>query len=294
MSGAANQSAIPIVEAMDLEAIGSGRFRASNVTLDDYHEGTRTVVFGGQLLGQMIAAAAAVVPGKRPLTVQAIFSRAARTTEGLEIETEVSQNGRSLATVSVDFSQGGKSTSRGLVTLDAGDEDLIRHGEPMPDVGAPGDAVPVDWAEPGSELRVVGGIDLALAKATGGPEFNAWVRFPEAPAEPVLNQALAAWYTDMFTMGAAMRPHEGVGFEVAHERISTGVFSHNLVFHERCDVTKWFLITQRATYSGRGRYYGVGGLYTEDGELFASFSQTGIVRAMPDSYSDGRDRAMVM
>jgi acyl-CoA thioesterase len=280
---------------MELDSIGAGRFRASNVTPDEHHEQIRTVVFGGQLMGQMIVAATQVVTGKRPLTVHSVFSRAAKTTDALEVATDVSQDGRSLATVAVDFTQDGRSTCRGLVTLDAGDEDLIRHAEPMPDVEGPADAVPVDWAEPGSEVRVVGGVDLASAAATGGPEVQVWVRFPDAPADPALNQALAAWYTDMFMMGAAMRPHDGVGFEVAHERISTGVLSHTLVFHEPCDVTRWFLVTQRATYSGRGRYYGVGSLYNEEGELFGSFSQAGLVRALPTHYGDnGRDKAMVM
>lgn len=294
MSNAARHDPIPILAALRLEPLGEGRFRAGNVTMGEGHENLRTVVFGGQLLGQAMAAAAAAVPGKRVLSVQIVFSRAAGTERELELAVEVVHDGRALATARVDFAQGGRPACTALVGLDAGEEDLIRHAEPMPAVPGPAESPAVEWAEPGSEVRVVGGVDLAAAAAGEAPEAHVWARFPGAPAEPLARQALAAWYTDMFVMGAAMRPHEGVGFEVAHTKVSTGVFAHTLVFHEPCDVRSWFLVSQRSTYAGRGRYHGHGGLYTEEGKLFASFSQTGVVRAMPGHYGDRPDGSRVM
>lgn len=292
MTTEADHPGSPIIDSMRLEEIGSGRFRARNVALE--HGGSRPVVFGGQLLGQAIVAAGAVVPGKSPAAVQTVFCRPATTAEPLEIVAEVIQNGRSLATVAVVVTQGGKPTTSALVTLDTGDEDLIRHQRSMPVVPSPEDSVAATWAEPGTELRVVDGVDLGTAAATGDPIVHVWARFPGAPEEPVLDRALAAWYTDMFVMAAAMRPHEGVGFELAHRGISTGVINQSLFFHEPCPVGDWFLVSQEATYTGRGRYAGVGTLYDRRGTLLASFSQAGLVRAVPARHGDRRDDSRVM
>jgi acyl-CoA thioesterase len=284
----------PIAAAMELTPLGDGRYRAGNVGMSEQHENLRTVVFGGQLLGQMVAAATAEVPDKKAATVQVVFSRPASTAEDLELVTDLVQNGHSLATVEVSVVQGEKVTSRGIVTLDAGDPDLIRHADPVPDVGDPADASPVDWAEPGSEVRVVDGVDPGSTAATADPELAVWVRFPGADYDDTVNRALLAWYTDMFVMGAAMGPHEGVGFAVAHEKISTGVTTHSLRFHEAWDPSRWFLLSQRANYAGNGRYYGTGSVFSEEGDLVASFSQSGIVRAMPERHGGQPDKRTVM
>jgi acyl-CoA thioesterase len=189
-----------------------------------------------------------------------------------------------MATVAVAVTQGQRHIGRATVLLDIEERDVIRHAPAMPAAGDPGQAKPADTlSEHGSEVRIVGGVDLHDPGQVGPPEVAAWVRWPDAPrGDRARNHAIAAWYTDSLLVGAAMRPHAGIGGSMAHTTLSTGVVTHTLTFHEASDAADWHLMTNEASYAGGGRVYGTGRLYTEDGVLVASFSQDALVRHFPD------------
>jgi acyl-CoA thioesterase-2 len=267
----------PILESLKLEQVGAGQFRGQSVPSE-----TRPVVFGGQLMGQMIMAAAATVPGKNVKSLHAVFARAGTVSKPVDLDVDVMHSGRALASVSVTARQDDRLLSRGLLLLDAGEPDLIRHSLPMPQVAGPAGAVPQDWAEEGSQVRIVDGVDLMTPDATGEPELFVWTRFDAAPDDPAVHQSLVAWYTDPFLIAAALRPHSGVGQAMAHDTISTGVVTHTLSFHEPVKATGWLLLAQHSLYAGGGRTYGSGHIFTEDGRLVASFVQENLVRAFRD------------
>jgi acyl-CoA thioesterase len=106
-----------------------------------------------------------------------------------------------------------------------------------------------------------------------------WTRFPGAPDDPVVDQALVAFATDPFVIGASMRPHEGVGQSLAHQTLSTGVITQTLTFHEPCSAAEWFLLSHHSPYAGHGRVYGRADLFQADA-LVASFVQDAMVRPM--------------
>jgi acyl-CoA thioesterase II len=150
----------------------------------------------------------------------------------------------------------------------------------MPDVPSPGEAQPVGgMVYPGAELRR---IDDATALTPGGvPAMYLWTRYPGSFESPAVNQAVLSWTTDGFFIELAMRPHaDKVRISDAHRNISTGVIGHTINFHERFDVGEWLLLAHEATYAGRGRIHGRALVYTEDGELVATFSQDSMVRAV--------------
>ena len=267
-----------ILAALRLEQTGETRYRGPSVRSD-----IRPVVFGGQLMGQMITAAATAQPGKTVRSIHVIFARAGTVKLPVDLDVDVMHAGRSLASVTVTARQEQRLISRGMLLLDAGEPDLIRHGATMPDVGSPDMAVPLDWAEEGSEVRVVDGVDLAATEVTGPPELSVWTRFTAAPDDIAVNQALLSWYTDPFLIAASMRPHEGIGAGLAHQAISTGVLTHTLSFHEPVRATDWHLLAQRGTYAGGGRSYGRGEVFTQDGRLVASFVQDSMVRSFRDT-----------
>jgi acyl-CoA thioesterase len=266
----------PLLAALRLVPAGRGRFQASNVALPQ-----RPVVFGGQLIGQL-GIAAEITVGKPVRSVQAVFPRAAMVTTDLDISVDVVHQGRAMASAVVRVQQGGRDVCVGLVLLDSGDADVIRHARPMPPVPDPGAAAPVE-AESVAELRLVGGPSIMDSEPSGPPEVNAWVRFPyAAPGDPGLHRALAAWYTDGLLISAAMRPHP-IGLEMAHKTLSTGVLTHTITFHEPVDASDWLLVTQTSTQAGGGRCYGTGAVYTREGVLLASFAQEAMIRAFaPD------------
>jgi acyl-CoA thioesterase II len=267
----------PILDALVLKQTAASSYRGPSVPSE-----TRPVVFGGQLMGQMIMAAAASVPGKTVRSLHAIFARAGTVAQPVDLDVDLMHSGRALGSLSVTARQGDRLLSRGLLLLDAGEPDLIRHSDPKPAVAGPGQAEPVKDGEEGAELRIVDGVDLNTAEVTGPPELQVWTRFSSAPDDQAVHQALVSWYTDPFLIASAMRPHEGIGQGMAHDSVSTGVITHTLSFHEPVDATKWLLMANRSIFAGHGRSYGMGQVFTEDGQQVASYVQDNMIRSFRD------------
>jgi acyl-CoA thioesterase-2 len=264
-----------------LEPLGGGRFRAPN----EGDPASRDVVFGGQLLGQMIVAASASQPGKSVRTLHTIFVRAARVSEETQLAVEPIHDGRSFASANLTAWQGERLCARSLALLDAPDADLIRHAAPMPDVDPPEratDAGPSPLVFPGAELRIVGGFDTWSPDAPVGPaELFVWLRFRGAPEDLAANQAILAWATDGFLIGTALRAHAGFGQAQAHRTLSTGVVGHTLTFHAPFSARDWLLLAHESPHAGGGRCYGRAHVFTRGGALVASYVQDAMVRAMP-------------
>jgi acyl-CoA thioesterase len=262
-----------------VEPAGAGRFRVAN----EGDPAERDVVFGGQLLGQMIMAASASHPGKSVRTLHTIFARAARVSAPTELAVETLHAGRSFASANVTAWQGERLCARSLALLDAPDPDLLRHATPAPDVEGPdeaGDAGASPLVFPGAELRIVGGVDTWSPDAPVGPaELFVWMRYRGAPDDLASNQAILAWGTDGFLIGTAMRPHTGIGQADAHGKLSTGVVGHTLTFHEPFHARDWLLVAHESPHAGGGRSYGRAQVFTRDGRLVASFVQDNMIRA---------------
>jgi acyl-CoA thioesterase len=264
---------------LHVEPAGPGRYRVRN----EGDPAVRDVVFGGQLLGQMIMAVSASSPGKQVRTIHTLFARAARVSAATELAVEPIHDGRSFASANVTAWQGDRLCARALVLLDAPDPDLIRHAAPAPGVAGPEESVDSGASPlvfPGAELRIVGGVDTWSSGAPVGPaELFAWVRYAGAPADVATNQAILAWGTDGFLIGAAMRPHAGIGQAEAHKTLSTGVVGHTLTFHEPFTARDWLLIAHESPHAGAGRSYGRAQVFTRAGQLVASFVQDNMIRA---------------
>jgi acyl-CoA thioesterase len=245
--------------------------------------GAGAVVFGGQLLAQTIVAGATADPAKSVKSVHTVFARGASTDTPLEFAVDVMQKGRSFASATVTVTQGERLCTRSLVLLHAPDPDLIRHQDAAPDVESATEATPSSHGAGFWEIRTVGGVDIADPDAVGPAQLDVWTRFPDAPDDPTLNQALLAFATDGFLIGTAMRPHAGVGQSLAHRSISTSVITHTLAFHGPVDASAWLLLDQESPVAGAGRSYGRADVFTEDGDLVASFAQENMIRAFaPD------------
>jgi len=284
LSGSASGPAPGTGGAFELTQVEERRFVAGN--LGD--PGARDVVYGGQLLAQMILASDKVGVDKDVASIHTIFARSARVSDPVEIDVDVIHDGRTMGSHAVTVHQGDRVCAQGLVLRRLDAPDLIRHQPDMPDVAGPEDSPDTGQGgllAPGSELRVVGGVNTWDPDAPVAPaELFAWVRLPTGSGgtggaeAPAMAQAMLAYGTDGFLIGTAMLPHAGVGQNMAHRNIATGVVSHTLTFHEPVPAGEWLLLAHESPYAGRGASYGRAHVFTRDGRLVASFVQENMIR----------------
>jgi acyl-CoA thioesterase-2 len=264
-----------LLAVLELRDAGDGRFEADSV--DEGHG----VVFGGQLLAQAVVAASRSVTGKELLSLQMSFARGASAAAPIEMATEVLQDGRAFANLTITASQGGKVCTRAAALLHDPSPDLIRHGRSIPAVTPPDELPAREGAAGWWDIRIVGGVDISDPAAVGPAELQVWSRFPSATGDHVTAEALLAYASDGFLIGTAMRPHAGFGQSMAHVSISTTVLNQNLTFHERFEPDEWLLLDHRSTYAGRGRSYGTAEVFTADGRLVATYTQVNMIRDYP-------------
>ncbi len=254
----------------------------------------RNVVFGGQILAQMIMAAhldrnVDRQDEKEVKSIHAIFARAGDYTQPIEYDVERMHDGRTLGSDTVTFSQGGRIMSRGMILWSKDEPDLVRHTAlvEMPKVAGPDDpgSRPDRRVFPGAEGRIVDGINTwSDDEPLRPPVQNVWTRY-DRDLSVQANQAVLSWATDGFLIGTSMLPHEGHNEGHAHRTISTGVISHTLNFHERFRADEWLLLAHESIWAGRGRTHGRCNVWTQGGRLVATYTQDNLVRA----WADGKD-----
>lgn len=266
-----------LAATMQLEEIAPLTYRAPN-----YELGERGVVFGGQLIAQLLVAGSMADPTKMVKSAHALFARPVMVEDDVELRVDVLQAGRTFASATASLWQYDKERARAIVLLTAEEPDLIRHGSTMPDVPGPATAAP---AFGNDDIRIVGDVDIQDADSVGEPELQIWARYPKAPDAPAVGQGLVAHTSASFLIGSAMRPHAGIGQSAAHAAFSTGIIGHSVSFHEPFDAHDWLLLSQRSTYAGRGRAYGTGEVFTAAGQLVASYSQESMIRHFPEGMS---------
>ncbi len=268
-----------LADALRLEPTGTNTYRAHN-----YELGERGVVFGGQLIAQLIAAGATVDGSKRVKAANAIFARPVMVADPVELRVDVLQAGRTFASATTSLWQDGKERARALILLTAEEPDIIRHASPLPDVARPDETA----AGANPDVRIVDGIDILDPDVVADPAVDVWFRRSggiDGADRVAVQQGLLAHASASYLIGAAMLPHPGMGQAASHAAFSTGIIAHTISFHETVDIGDWHLLCSRSTYAGNGRTYGTGEVFHEGGQLVASFSQESMVRHFPEGVS---------
>ncbi len=265
-----------MMAVFDIEPDGPHRF------IGESDGGTRHIVDGSQLLGQAVVAASKTFPRHSVRTAHAVFVRAADDERPLVFSVDVLHEGRTFASAIVSAIQGDRRCASITVLLDVGQESVIDHTAPIPDVGSPADAVPFDMPMTGRQLRLVGLVDPDDPAEFGGPTIDAWLHYDKYPAREDLAKALIAHFTGHLSISTTMRAHPGIGTAMAHESVSTGVMVISMTFHEPVIWAGWILYHHESTQVGRGMTYVRGQVFTEQGALIASFTQDGMIRKFGD------------
>jgi acyl-CoA thioesterase II len=272
--------AIPLSDAVasfTLTQTGDAEFTGPNM---EYYGPGRDVLFAGQLVGQAIMAATLGHEAKTVKTISMHFPRSGRVSEPTQLRVRQINSSSSFATAAVSALQGSRLVGEALILLHSQDENAVYHSNSAAGAGSPEDAEARPTSIEGYLTRVADGVDYMSAGDVGEPRMRVWTRFDGAPSNQALQQALLAIPAVPFLIGVALRPHEGVTIADAHKTLSTGVMSHTLTFHEPIDLGRWHLFVHEAPYAGHGRSYGKGEVFTQSGELVASFSQDGMLRKL--------------
>ena len=127
---------------------------------------------------------------------------------------------------------------------------------------------------------VSGDVDLS-DRTEGPPDFQFWMRAAACNDDRVaVHQALLAHATDLTIIGTALRPFEGVSQADSTVTLHTAVTSHTVWFHQPVRVDEWLLVAQHSPVVANGRAFGRGEVFTEAGELVASFAQESMIRSL--------------
>ncbi|MDH6168856.1 acyl-CoA thioesterase-2 [Variovorax boronicumulans] len=275
-----------LVALMQLEPLGGDRFLAQSEDI-----GT-PAVFGGQVLGQSLAAASLTVGADRPVHSMHAYFLLPGEHAPIEYSVDRVRDGRSFTTRHVVARQGERiifEMSASFQTVDDG----VEHQLAMPEVEGPeglvseldqrlalGGRLPERWRikglEPhGIEYRRVEADDL-LTPAVRPSESAIWMRaIAPLPDDPVVHRALLAYASDHGLLRAAMLPH---GLSFMSGQVRPASLDHAMWFHRDFRMDDWLLYVLDSPSASGARGLCRGSLFTRDGRLVASTAQEGMLR----------------
>jgi acyl-CoA thioesterase-2 len=275
-----------LVALMQLEPLGGDRFLAQSEDI-----GT-PAVFGGQVLGQSLAAASLTVGADRPVHSMHAYFLLPGEHAPIEYSVDRVRDGRSFTTRHVVARQQERiifEMSASFQTVDEG----VDHQLAMPAVEGPeglvseldqrlalGDRLPERWRikglEPhGIEYRRVEPDDL-LTPIARPSESAIWMRaIAPLPDDPVVHRALLAYASDHGLLRAAMLPH---GLSFMSGQVRPASLDHAMWFHRDFRMDDWLLYVLDSPSASGARGLCRGSLFTRDGRLVASTAQEGMLR----------------
>ncbi len=281
----------PAVDAMiallDLEPIEVNIFRGA-VSPD---RGDQRV-FGGQVAGQaLVAAARTVDPPQVVHSLHAYFLRPGDPSIPIIYEVDRTRDGRSFSTRRVKAVQHGRS----IFTLSASfqaPEDGFDHSFAMPAGLAEPEMLP-DFKERMAPYREqLGGyyerprpIDTRYCEANPWerpedlPPFqNVWLRANGTlPDDPLLHICVLTYASDITLLDTSLLPHSS---EFTIGEVFMASLDHAMWFHRPFRADDWLLYAQDTPTASGGRGLGRGLVYSRDGRLVASVMQEGVIRGM--------------
>lgn len=251
-------------------------------------------IFGGQILGQSVAAAInSVDPDRVPSSLHTMFLQAGDITEPVRYRVKLLHTGRSFSQLQVTATQSARTLAQSLVCFEIRSSG-VDHQEVPPRLGSPQE-VPSD-SEALAASTLPGAAESAAAvryrsfetrhrpnsvylQAQGGPGTDrqlVWMRTKAAFAgSQSLQRAALAYASDYTILEPGMRRH---GIAWAHPGLTRASLDHAIWFHRDVHVDAWCAYVQRAPSAQEGRSLSTGSLYSEDGILLATCAQEGVLR----------------
>jgi acyl-CoA thioesterase-2 len=268
---------------LDLEPIEVNIFRGLSPDEE------RQRVFGGQVAGQaLVAAARTVEPGRSVHSLHAYFLRAGDPGVPILYQVDRIRDGRSFTTRRVVAIQHGKAIFNLQASFQV-PETGLDHQSPMPDAPRPEelpdfqtrmapykeqfgtffdrprpiDVRYVDWNPPDRREPLP-------------PYQRVWLRADgDLPDDPVLHTCVLTYASDMTLLDTTLLPHGGAW---GAADLFMASLDHAMWFHRPFRADEWLLYSQDTPSASEGRGLGRGQIHTQDGRLAVTVVQEGLIR----------------
>ncbi len=284
------QAVDALITLLDLEKIEENIFRGLSPDED------RQRVFGGQVAGQaLVAAARTVDPDRVVNSLHAYFLRPGDPTVPILYEVDRIRDGRSFTTRRVVAIQHGKAIFNLAASFHINEEGL-EHQLAMADMMFDGRLPPEpeslpDWQERMAPWKERLGdwyerprpidhrqIDYEPMdrKDKLPPHQRTWLRADGVlPDDPVLHNCVLTYASDMTLLDTSILPH---GLGTMDERLQMASLDHAMWFHRPFRADQWLLYVQDTPSASGARGIARGLIYTSDGDLAVSVVQEGLIR----------------
>ncbi|HYX93129.1 MAG TPA: acyl-CoA thioesterase II [Myxococcaceae bacterium] len=276
-----------LVKLLSLERLEENLFRGDS---QDLGWGQ---VFGGQVLGQALSAAAQTVPPERVVhSFHGYFLLRGSVDRPIVYDVDRIRDGRSFTTRRVVAVQRGHaifSMSASFQVVEEGFE----HQDEMPELPGPeglpsqmerwrrvADRIPSPMREQFTaewpiEIRPIDPIN-ALAPTPRPPQSASWLRSNGGlPDDPAVHQYLLAYASDFNFLNTSMYPH-GVSWLSGTMQVAS--LDHAMWFHRPFRMDEWILQVVNSPSASGARGLVQARFFTRDGRLVASTAQEGLIR----------------
>ena len=277
-----------LIKLLDVKDAGDDKFTGRR------RRGGIGRVFGGQVIAQALAAAERTVdPSRLAHSFHTYFLRAGSEDHEIDFVVNRDFDGGSFSNRRVVASQQGKPILNFTASFQKLEQGLSHQDCPMPQVTEPDDLPPeaelrrqfAARADPAQrhlflqprpiELRAVEGRHW-INEGPAAPISHSWFRaVAPLPDNPRIHRAILAYASDMQLLGTAILPH---GLSWSRGEVVSASLDHTIWFHDTFRADEWLLYATDSPWSGRGRGFNRGRIFTQDGRLVASVAQEGMIR----------------
>jgi len=282
-----NRHVSELIELLQVERLEHNLFRGISGDIGS------PAVFGGQVLGQALMAAALTVDtARRAHSLHAYFLRPGDKNARIVYDVDRIRDGGSFTTRRVVAIQHGQAIFNLQASFQV-EEAGCHHADAMPPAQGPEGLVSdnelrrqyaqqlpermraVLHAETAIEIRQLEPLD-PIDPPIRPPRNNSWMRASShLPDDPVLHQAMLAYASDFGLLRSALMPH-GLSFFKGNLRVAS--LDHAMWFHDVFRMDEWLLYVTESPAAGNARGFCRGSVFTQDGRLVASVAQEGLMR----------------
>ncbi len=275
-----------LLQLLELERIEENIYRGESRDI-----GTPQV-FGGQVLGQALQAAAATIEARNCHSLHAYFLRRGDVEAPIVYEVDRARDGGSFSNRRVVAIQHGKPIFNMAASFQSPEEG-IEHRAEMPEVAGPEGLA--DRSEVGEAMLAQVHEKMRqyltrkrpfMVRPLRAPDYDnpkklepvkhVWIKAKaKLPDDNDLHQALMAYVSDYELLGTATLPH-AVSFIDGSVQMAS--LDHAMWFHHDFRVDEWLLFAFDSPSASSGRGLARAQVFTQEGCLVASTAQEGLIR----------------